>query len=119
MPRSALVPPQTDPKPIFDLSRNTYGTELLTAAVAHFDLFGRLAQAPLALSDLAALFGFSQRGAIVLTTALRAMRLLTTDDAGRFRLTPLAAEHLVPDGDYYVGEYLAMEADSPGVKETA
>ena len=35
---------QLDPTPIFELFRGNYATELLTAAVAHFDLFARLAQ---------------------------------------------------------------------------
>ena len=119
MPRSALNLPQSDPKPIFDLARNAYGTELLTAAIAHFDVFGRLTKAPLALPEFAAALGFLERGAIVLTTALRAMGLLAKDHAGRFTLTPLAVEHLVPGSDFYVGEYLAMGADSPAVRETA
>ncbi len=119
MPRSAIVSPQLDPKPIFDLARNAYGTELLTAAIAHFDVFGRLARAPLSLPEFAAALGFSERGVLVMTTALRAMGLLATDNVGRFTLTPLAAEHLVPGGDFYVGEYLAMGADSPAVRETA
>ncbi|MSQ95725.1 MAG: methyltransferase, partial [Gemmataceae bacterium] len=39
-----MTPPTTDPTPIFEHFRGSYGTDLLTAAVAHFNLFGRLAQ---------------------------------------------------------------------------
>ena len=51
MPLSALTPPAVDPPPIFEAFRGSYGTELLTAAVAHFGLFGRLAKAPLSRAD--------------------------------------------------------------------
>ena len=36
MPLSALVPPSTDPTPIFSLYRGNFATELLAAAVSHF-----------------------------------------------------------------------------------
>jgi hypothetical protein len=38
---SSILPP-TDPTPIFELFRGNYGTELLVAAVAHFNIFDRL-----------------------------------------------------------------------------
>jgi SAM-dependent methyltransferase len=51
----------------------------------------------------------------VLTTALRAMGLLATSARGEFELTPLAAEHLVPGGEFDVGDYLGLAAGAPGV----
>ncbi len=44
MTPSALKLPGTDPSPIFEQFRGNNATELLTAAVAHFTLFGRLAE---------------------------------------------------------------------------
>jgi hypothetical protein len=41
MKLSALVSPATDPTPIFELYRGNLASELLTAAVAHFNVFGR------------------------------------------------------------------------------
>jgi len=38
--------PHTDPTQIFEHARGIYATTLLTAAVAEFDLFARLACAP-------------------------------------------------------------------------
>ena len=46
MKLSAITPPATDPTPIFELYRGNLATELLTAAVAHFNVFGRLAAGP-------------------------------------------------------------------------
>src|SRR5207244_1123001 len=91
MPLSALQLSSTDPKPIFEHFRGSYATELLTAAVAHFNLFGRLAQTPLALQELRDTLGVAERPALVLTTALRAMGLLEVQ-SGRFSLTPQARE---------------------------
>ena len=90
-----LGSPVTDPTSIFEFFRGSYGTELLTAAVAHFDLFGRLAKQPRTLAELQSDLKLAERPAIVLTTALRAMQLLTKNTAAQFELTAIAAEHLV------------------------
>src|SRR5690349_5954567 len=113
----ALQFPQTDPTPISDLFRGNYATELLTAAVSHFDVFGRLAGGPMAFDALRAALGLEERPATVLLVALRAMGLLTVDGAGRFDLTPLAREHLVAGGAFYMGDYLGLQAGSAGVRE--
>ena len=55
-PRSSLI--RTLPQP--------YATELLTAAVAHFGVFSRLAQQPMTLTDLGAALGLAERPANVL-----------------------------------------------------
>ncbi|MEZ6066609.1 MAG: methyltransferase [Planctomycetaceae bacterium] len=113
-----LVPrPVTDPTPLFELFRGSYGTELLTAAVAHFNLFGVLSERPLDFQDLGACLGLQSRPLAVLTTAMRAMGLLTLDDAGRLRLTALAEEHLSPGGPLDVGDYIGLAAAAPGVLE--
>ena len=116
MPLSALQPSSTDPTLIFEHFRGSYATELLTAAVAHFNVFGRLAQTPLALKDLRDALGLVERPAFVLTTALRAMGLLEVQ-GGCFSLTPQAREHLVPGGALDVGDYIGLAASSPGVLE--
>jgi predicted O-methyltransferase YrrM len=112
-----LNPPVSDPTTIFEFFRGSYGTELLTAAVAHFDLFGRLARQPRTLSELQADLNLAERPAIVLTTALRAMQLIEKDATGYFYLTPISAEHLVRDEEFDVGSYLSLAATSPGVLE--
>src|SRR5689334_10060371 len=111
--------PKTDPTPIFEAYRGSYSTELLAVAVAHFDLFRRVAERPLTLDELRAELGIEVRPATVLVVALRAMGLLAADAAGRLGLTPIAREHLVPGGEFYVGDYVGLVADSPGVAEMA
>ena len=79
-----LTPPVSDPTSIFEFFRGSYGTELLTAAVAHFDLFGRLATQSRTLAELQADLSLAERPVVVLTTALRAMQLIEKDARGRF-----------------------------------
>src|SRR5437868_5701881 len=100
MPLSALTPPAHDPTPIFELFRGSYATELLTAAVAHFNVFGRLAQQPMPLAELGSALGLAERPTVVLVTALRAFGLLATDSQQRLQVTALAREHLLPGGPF-------------------
>lgn len=110
----ALSFPEHDPTPIFELFRGNYTTELLTAAVAHFDVFGKLASRP-TLSELRQSIGLEERPANVLVTALRAAGLIAADAAGRLAPTPLAAEHLLPGARLDVSGYILLAAESPGV----
>ena len=114
-PRSAIASPTIDPTSIFEHYRGSYGSELLTAAVAHFDIFGRLSKQPASFEQLRADLELQTRAAIVLLTALKAMGLLVDRD-GEIHLTELASEHLVPGGDFDVGNYIGLSAESPGVK---
>ncbi|EMI17154.1 O-methyltransferase family 2 [Rhodopirellula maiorica SM1] len=114
MYESAIQPPLVDPTPIFELFRGSYGSELLTAAVAHFDLFGRLSKQPMTLEQLGDELGLQPRPANVLVTALRAMGLLDQRD-GKLCLTAMASEHLVPGSRLDCGDYLSLAAQSPGV----
>jgi ubiquinone/menaquinone biosynthesis C-methylase UbiE len=114
MARNALRHPTTDPTHIFELFRGSYGSELLTAAVTHFDLFGQLERRPMSWDDLRSALGLAPRAAHVLVTALRSMGLLG-EAGGRLCLTELAREHLLPGGDFDVGDYIGLAATSPGV----
>jgi hypothetical protein len=116
-PAARLSPPNTDPTPIFELFRGAYATELLTAAVAHFDVFGRLASGPQDEEELRRELGLGQRAASVMLTALRAFGLLQRNDQGQAALTPLAEEHLVAGRPFHVGDYVQLAADNPGVLE--
>ncbi len=116
MSRSALTTPQIDPTPIFELFRGSYATELLTAAVSHFNLFGVLSQSAPTFDELRHELNLAARPANVLITAMRAMKLVELDGAGKLSATPLAAEHLKPGGAFDVGGYLSLAADSPGVQ---
>ncbi len=113
-------PPTTDPTPIFEAFRGSYATELLTAAVAHFNIFPLFEGGPVKFAQLRENTGLADRAAIVLLTALCGMRLLrrteVADDA-QYDLTALGREHLLPGGAFYVGDYVGLTADSPGVRE--
>jgi hypothetical protein len=117
MKLSALLAPATDPRPIFDLYRGNLANELLTAAVAHFNVFGVLAGGPRTAAELRRELGLAERPATVLLTALRAMGLLVANGQGQLELTPLAREHLIPGGPFHVGDYIGLSAESPGVVE--
>ena len=130
MPRSALDIPQHDPTPIFEQFRGSYATELLAAAIAEFQLFERFADGPRTEAELRHELNIEDRPFVVLLTAMRAMGLITKcvfknphpsplpkgEGVAKLALTPLAAEHLVPDGPFFVGDYVALAADSPGVQ---
>lgn len=111
-----LSPPALDPTPLFEHFRGSYGTELLTAAVAHFRLFELVGERGIKTSALQQQLGLERRPFVVLTTALRAMNLLEL--AGdEWRLSPLARDHLLPGKPHFVGDYIGLAAESPGVKE--
>lgn len=112
-----LSSPLSDPTPIFELFRGSYGSELLAVAVSHLQLIPILNQSPLTLPELQSRLNLESRPAIVLVTALRAMGLLMQDEMGRFVLSDLAHEHLVPNLEFHVGDYVGLAANSPGVLE--
>src|SRR5205085_2542720 len=83
----------------------------------HFNVFGRLAQAPRTLQELGGELGLADRPSNVLVTALRAFGLLAADAHGGLILTELAREHLLPGAPLEVGDYVGLAADSPGVRD--
>ncbi len=109
--------PLFDPTPIFEHFRGAYGTQLLTAAVAHFNLFEKLATSPdlfLPVGQLRQELGLEQRPFTVLMTAIKAMGLLV-QDGDRIGATPLAAEHLLQNREFEVTNYIGLAATSPDV----
>ncbi|HZL38406.1 MAG TPA: methyltransferase [Tepidisphaeraceae bacterium] len=108
--------PSLDPTPIFEMVRWSFGTELLAAAVAHFDLFSLLSDRALTFDQISRELGLAPRAANVLLVALRAMGLLMADSAGKLAPSALAGEYLVPGGAFYMGDYVRLISESPGVK---
>jgi len=109
-----LQPPTLDPAPIFEIFRGNYAMELLTAGVAHFGIFDRLAAGPLSKAELQRSTELAERPFIVLLTGLKALGLLEERE-GRVQSTPVAREHLAKDQPLDVSDYIRMCADSPGV----
>lgn len=107
--------PDLDPTIIFELFRGGHATELLTAAVAHFNVFGQLAEQPLSGDELRARLELKPRPSVVLFTALKAFGLLVEDQDGMLNLTDLARNHLVPGAEFDVGNYVGLAAQSPNV----
>lgn len=58
--------PPTDPTPIFELFRGSYATELLVAASAHLNVFGRLAKASMPEAALGQALGLERRPSVAL-----------------------------------------------------
>ncbi|WP_435022242.1 methyltransferase [Tundrisphaera sp. TA3] len=110
-----LVSPAIDPTSIFEIFRGNLGTELLTAAVAHFRVFERLSHGPMTPDELRRDLGLAERPASVLTTALKAFGLLAQDGEGRLGVTDLARDHLTPGAHFDVGGYIGLAAETPGV----
>jgi predicted O-methyltransferase YrrM len=117
MTHPPMVSPALDPTSLFEVFRGSYGTELLTASVAHFGVFEQLAREPLPFDELRRALGLAERPAVVLITALRAFGLLIDDAEGRVSLTELARDHLTPGAFFDVGGYIGLAAQAPGVLE--
>ncbi len=119
MPLDALIEPAHDPTSIFEHFRGAHATELLVCAVAHLDLFERLGDQAMTREQLGAALDLQDRPTVVLTTALLAMNLLkqdTTDPkTARLSLSPLGQSHLRRNQYHFVGDYLSLAAQSPGV----
>jgi precorrin-6B methylase 2 len=111
-----LTHPTIDPTPVFDIVRWSCGSELLAAAVSYFDLFALLARKPLSFEEISQALAISARSTNVLLVALRAMKLIDADAGGKMTPSPIAREHLVPGGEFYMGEYVGLTAEMPGVK---
>ena len=114
---TGLLPPKNDPTSIFEHFRGSYGSELLAAAVGHFHVFEELSTRSMSFEELRKKLEIQRRPAVVLLTALRAMKLLEVDESGCLLLTDLAKEHLLPGVEYFVGDYIGLAAESPGVVE--
>lgn len=71
-----MVCPNIDPAPIFELFRGNYATELLTAAVVHFNLFEEISTDQIGSETLRTKLGFEKRAWNVLITGLKASGLL-------------------------------------------
>ncbi len=117
MTPAPMVSPVLDPTAIFELFRGNHGTEVLTAAVAHFHVFEKLSHGPMTFDQLRRDLELAERPAIVLITALRAFELIVEDEEGRLTLTELALDHLTPGAHFDVSGYVGLAAEAPGVVE--
>lgn len=108
------------PTSIFELYRGSYGSELLTAAVCHFQVFAKLESGHKSWDELRVELGLARRPMHVLVTALRAMQLIERTESGgieSLRLTTLARQYLAPGSYEDVSGYIGLSATAPGVLE--
>lgn len=112
MSHALLQDPATDPTSIYRARDGIYAVDLLTAAIAHLDLFTWLAEHPSTTGAICAHFGLHQRPADVLLTLTRALGL-TTSAGGVEHLTLRAREHLVASSPWYIAPYYAALKDRP------
>jgi predicted O-methyltransferase YrrM len=108
--------PVTDPLDVYRYRDGLYAVDLLTAAVCEFDLFTRLAAQPMTKAALCHAFGFAERPADVMLTLFTADGFLAAD-AGVFRPTPVALEHLVSSSPFFLGPYYASLKERPVVRD--
>jgi hypothetical protein len=113
MPLSA---PSIDPAPLFDLYRGRLSTEILSAVACRTDFFRALGADGADEDALQKTLGWSRRAFSVVTTAIRAMRLLDRTSDGRFVPTAMSKMFLDPASEFALTGYLGLSADSPAVK---
>jgi predicted O-methyltransferase YrrM len=109
--------PLTDPAPIFEHYRGSYGTALLIAAVAEFRLFDRLGPGPMLEQQLLSDMKLSARAGNVLLVALRAMGLVTSTTDGQAALTDLSREHLIHGAPFDISDYCSQGVNSQLVQD--
>jgi predicted O-methyltransferase YrrM len=109
-----LLAPHSDPAPIFEIFRGNFAMELLTAAVAHFGVFDKLAAGPVRVSELKTATGLGERQFSVLLTGLKALHLVHEAE-GRVHTTVLARDHLTAGQPLDVSDYIRLAAEAPGV----
>jgi predicted O-methyltransferase YrrM len=107
-----LSQPETDPTSIYRQRDGLYAVDMLTAAICHLDLFGRLAEQPADLPAICRALDVRERPADVMLTLLTAMGLLQ-NKGGVFSLTAMAREYLLQSSPWFIGPYFASVKERP------
>ena len=87
------------------------GPVVISAIAASVNDAGVAATVTLPVSD-----GAQDSTGLGLGGKLRGQGALAADEQGRLDLPPAVREHLVPGGEFYMGDYVGLVAQSPGVK---
>jgi SAM-dependent methyltransferase len=104
--------PQHDLTDLLDTFRAAQLSHLLVAAATEFDVGRELSAGPLPFDQLRQALRLAERPAVVLLTALRSLRLIDVDAAGRIALTGRGREQLSPESPFHVRGYLGLGAFS-------
>ena len=108
--------PETDPIEIYRLRDGFYATDLVAAALVHFDFFSKLAQRPSDLPTICRELQIAARPADVMLTLFVALGFVESRE-GTFHVTPLAREYLVSSSPWFLGPYYAALKDRPVCKD--
>src|SRR5437867_4192786 len=108
--------PDTDPIEIYRLRDGFYATDLVAAALVHFDFFSWLARRPADLPAICRELQIAPRPADVMLTLFAALGFVESRE-GVFHLTPLARDYLVSSSPWFVGPYYAALKDRPVCKD--
>lgn len=108
--------PQTDPLAIYRYRDGLYAADLLTAALAEFDLFTWLAAHPSDLAGMCRELAIKPRPTDVMVTLFAANGYVTAVD-GVYHVTALAREHLVSSSPWFIGPYFLSLRERPVVKD--
>lgn len=103
-----------DPAPITRFLRAKAGSQLLVAAVHHFNIFEILNDQQLSLHELQLRLKLKERPAMVLFPALCAMRLLQFTPEQKLEIAQLGHFLTSAHPENLIG-YLALEKEDPGV----
>ncbi|HEU4407499.1 MAG TPA: methyltransferase [Polyangiaceae bacterium] len=111
MERPNVEPPTCSDAPIRQLWLSAYILPTLNAA-DELGLFPLLEQGPLALQEIAAKLSVTFRGAEAMVATLSAVGLLAPTQ-GKFQLTELSRNFLLPDKPFYWGHMLKFYTQIP------
>lgn len=107
---------RTDPTELYRARDGVYAGDLLIAAVAGLDFFSWLSGRRADLSEICDGLAIRPRPADVMCTLFASMGLIERE-GDRFRLTELAAEHLIAGSPFDMREYLASLQERPACRE--
>jgi hypothetical protein len=111
-----LMPPTTDPSPLYALREGSYASDLLIAAIAELDLFTFLADRPSAPLEISQAMALAPEPVDVMCTLVLALGLVERQGE-KLEPTQLAREHLVAGSEWDLRPYFASLADRPAVAE--
>jgi len=112
MSMDLTLAPATDPISIYRYRDGLYAVDLITAAVVELDFFSWLAENPSTFDELCRHFDLRSRPADVMLTLFRANRFIELD-AGTYRVTMLAREHLTAGSPWNLSPYYGSLKDRP------
>lgn len=112
------VSPTTDPSLILELRDRQYASELIAAALLHFDFFTWIdASAGIRADEIATELGLESRPLDVLLTLCRSYGFIFSDGrTGGVHLTAMGREYLTKESPWFLGAYFSPLRESPIVR---